>query len=224
MSDETMICPECGNVISPKQRMCHNCGFPIEQVKNQSSVQSIAHELEKRKCPECGSEIGGNPKMCPSCGFPLGKEGQEEKCPECGNAVASTDSKCSSCGYPLSGTQNKTNTKIQIHKGVLVASLLISLVFFALGIRQLNDPKIDFYIGHIEECEAGIADAEWDKKDTLVTLVSHYDYIIESYEDLIEDDKQKLRDLRLKGYFFIGIGAAIIIGMSVYAIRSNKEK
>ena len=260
MSNETMVCPECGWEINSTQSMCPNCGFPIHPVMNQSETESITkdlgidmcpecgHEINtsqricpncgfpiaqeikqqmvsnsgKNTCPECGAEINGNSKMCPSCGFPLNtsfeQNGLEQKCPECGSIVRSTDTKCSNCGFPLSVAQDKK----QIQMSVLIAPLLVALIFIVLGIKQLNDPMIDFYIGHIEECKAGIADAEWDKKDTLITLKSDYDYIIRTYEDLIKDDTKKMRSIQMKGYVLLGIGVVIILAIPLYATKAKQ--
>lgn len=215
MSNDTMVCPECGCEINYSQSICHNCGFPIDQ----AIKQQITPKFQKVTCPECGAEINGNQRICQSCGFPIDdsllQKMVKKKCPECGSVVMNTDSKCSNCGFPLSVKQSKNHIQI----AALITPILLALIFIVLGIKQLNDPMIDFYIGHIEECKAGIADAEWDKKDTLITLKSDYDYIIQSYEDLIEDDTQKMRSIKIKGYVLIGVG----IGLMLIGVLSSKH-
>jgi ribosomal protein L37E len=163
------------------------------------------------KCPECGNAVSDHAESCPSCGFPMAELSSHKEteltCPECGAAISAIDSKCSNCGFPLT----KGNDKWTIPKAVFGTAMLIAVVLVIMGIKQLNDPMIDFYIEHIEECKAGIADAEWDKKDTLITLKWDYDYIIQTYKELIEDDTVKMRKLRMKGYALIGIGIVVLL-------------
>lgn len=103
-------CPECGNEISDKAKVCIKCGYPIEEyVKNQEKNNGI-DESEKQKywCRHCyrQNEIGVD--YCKFCGERLtpmySKEDlsindssktiinggygdvkfQEKKCPKCG--------------------------------------------------------------------------------------------------------------------------------------------
>lgn len=62
-----MNCKECGNKINSNDKICSNCGCPVE-----NNINTII-------CEECKKEIDITNKECPNCGCPINNQNSNIK-------------------------------------------------------------------------------------------------------------------------------------------------
>ena len=77
-------CPFCGQIISPGETKCHECGTEFS-VFAEEVCESAAIELDG---PESSVDSGSS---------------SEYECPACGKAVGENDSQCPHCSARFSG-------------------------------------------------------------------------------------------------------------------------
>ena len=63
IEEHSLIC-ECGNLLTPSDRFCKNCGKKVEQI-------SAKDDEEKTICHRCESEILASSKYCNCCGIKI---------------------------------------------------------------------------------------------------------------------------------------------------------
>ena len=79
-----VICPQCGNKLSPDKRFCNLCGTQLAQ-QEVARPGSQAGEVDQAlvACPQCGNKLPPDKRFCNLCGTQLvqqevAKPGQEE--------------------------------------------------------------------------------------------------------------------------------------------------
>ncbi len=80
-NQQTIVCPDCGTVLSATAKFCHNCGRKISIINNDKII-----------CPHCGKPTAKG-KFCSECGQPL-----ELVCPKCGAKLSPGTKFCPECG------------------------------------------------------------------------------------------------------------------------------
>lgn len=105
-----ITCPECGNKVSDKSKMCVHCGYPLE---NYQFSQKIV-------CPRCNNENDPDSSFCTECGSPLTSVAVKQPtkqikqtviCPFCGFGNEPGSIFCTNCGKSID--INMINTAIQ---------------------------------------------------------------------------------------------------------------
>lgn len=109
-------CPECGENISDKAKVCPHCDNEI--------IMEI--EIKKILCPDCGAELTEEDKVCPTCGCPMEEEKVEEPLPQ--------KVEVTSVNFP------KINKKVVISVAAAIVIIVVGIIA-GLKIRDNNLSK-----------------------------------------------------------------------------------
>jgi hypothetical protein len=110
-------CPECGKEISSMEKTCPNCGCSI--VGN-----TTENKQTDNRCPDCGAILPPNATVCSQCGCQLNKQGGSHKFTS-QNLIQGEKILCSAKWHWIN----------YVLFGILG---LLSVVFFMLGIKEVN--------------------------------------------------------------------------------------
>jgi ribosomal protein L37E len=145
-------------------------------------------------------------------------------CPECGAPIESISTVCSECGFPIEKPQ--VERTVVVKKPALPAKQLgivfcvVAVICFIIGITRIANDDYAFYSGHYKECAEGYEDATREANTAGWLLQGTYEYIADSYQDMMNDDLKKIWTFRIEATVLCAAGVVLII-FGVKKIKKN---
>lgn len=210
-------CSNCGNGLHTDEKVywkCGVCGYVL--------AGSVGKICKKNKNADTQNKINEDTKdyrMCPKCGCKMEKE--QNVCSQCGNMSV------------MKNDNYDSETDIQKHGKKYIGLIfgLIALVCFIWGITRISNDEYNFYKEHYETCMEGYAESKQIANSYSSSFFKNsYNSIASSYENMAEDDNEKIWEFRIQaiilcicGVFFISIGYKIYQKGTLFTRLNNSE-